>query len=274
MGHELIAWQRSLPPHLCLGVDSERTTDFNRDVHQLHLPYFTAITILHLKSGASQRLPVALPAAILAASYMARIFKDILNRGNARFLMAITCWYSAVASTALLQAACVNHLSEAALEELTIVSLTLKELRKMWPSANIIDRGVERLRATHATSTATATAAVERNDSCTVFDQPPRLNGVQGRSTSPDALPATSPFGGADSSTSDDGGIDWKDYFPSVTPNTSGIAQALLEGREQTEWADELFFSQDQAHDDSAMMQLEDFFGLLDDTQPHDFAFL
>ena len=142
---ELVTWVHSLPPRLRLHIDTPRTESFDRDVHQLHLFYLTTIIILHLKRSGGQ-LPQALPPAILAASCTARILRDILARGNSRFLMAITCWHTGTAFIALLQACRIQHLSKFANEDLDILAIAAKELQKMWASANVIAQGFDRLR--------------------------------------------------------------------------------------------------------------------------------
>ena len=133
LARELIDWVESLPPHLQLPIHSNRTTNFNRDAHQLHLPYLAIVIILHLKKS-SLALPQAYPPAVLAATCIARIFKDILARGETRFLMAITCWYTGTAFIALQQPCRSQDLTASATEDLDILSLMIDQLRKMWPT--------------------------------------------------------------------------------------------------------------------------------------------
>lgn len=64
----------------------------------------------------------------------------------------------------------------------------------------------------------------------------------------------------------DNGGIDWKDYFPFVTPDTSGVAERLLDSTEHSRPTDELFFREDEAFNECMMMQLEYIFGFFDDS--------
>src|SRR5690606_6657709 len=117
----------------------------DRDVHQLHLPYLTTIIILHLRRSANH-LPQALPPAMLAASCIARILRDILSRGNARFLMAITCWYSGTAFVPLLQACRIEPFAQEADEGLDVLVHAVAQLQTMWASARVIGQGFERLR--------------------------------------------------------------------------------------------------------------------------------
>lgn len=184
---ELVDWVQSLPSDLKLPIGTARIPHFDRDVHQLHLPYLVAIIILNLRRSARD-VPQALTPAILAASCIARIYRNILSRGDARFLMAISCWYTGTAFIPLLQATKMPELAFYAEEELDILQSTVTELKKMWASADVIKGGIERLRQNNA-------GAVSQN-----------------RVTSRDV--------------SDD--FDWKELFPFVTMETGGIAACLL----------------------------------------------
>jgi hypothetical protein len=133
LARELHDWVRALPQHLQLPIQSSHTSIFNRDVHQLHLPYLTVIIILHVKRS-SLALPQAYPPAILAATCIARIFKDILARGETRFLMPITCWYTGTAFMALQEACRSPDLAASAAEDMDILSVMIDQLRKMWPT--------------------------------------------------------------------------------------------------------------------------------------------
>ncbi|KAI1046182.1 hypothetical protein LB505_008947 [Fusarium chuoi] len=191
---ELVAWVQSLPPDLQLPIGSSRTEGFDRDVHQLHLPYLTTIIVMHLQRTTPD-LPQALPPAILAASCIARILRDILSRGNARFLMAITCWYSGTAFIALLQASRIKQFSQEAEEGLDILDQAVGQLQQMWASANVIRQGFERLRALPRSM----------------------MHAGKGR--------AAGSNGSGDVPSND---FDWKLLFPFVTRSTSRIADCLL----------------------------------------------
>ncbi|PSN67421.1 MFS general substrate transporter [Corynespora cassiicola Philippines] len=203
---ELIAWIHSLPPHLKIRIESAQTTDFDRDVHQLHLFYLTTIIVLHLKRSGGQ-LPQALPPAILAASCTARILRDILARGNSRFLMAITCWHIGTAFIALLQACRIPRLSTFANRDMDILSVAIKQLQTMWGSANVIAYGFDRL----------------RNPSC--------AGASGGRQANPQSL--NSYLARADIEVREGNGFDWMRFFPFVSKLTNGIADSLISGKEQ-----------------------------------------
>lgn len=201
---ELADWVHSLPPHLQLPIKSGKTTSFDRDVYQLHLPYLTTIIVLHLQKS-SQCLPQAFPPAILAASCMARIHRDILSRGDTRFLMAITCWYTGTAYIALLQAAKIEQFAPEAKEGLDVLDRAAKELGKMWGSARIICEGFQRLRRTHTPRNGQAIAGHSENGESSVLMS----------DASQDAMFAQ-------------GSFDWTLLFPFVTSSTNRIAELLL----------------------------------------------
>lgn len=213
---ELVTWVHSLPPRLRLHIDTPRTESFDRDVHQLHLFYLTTIIILHLKRSGGQ-LPQALPPAILAASCTARILRDILARGNSRFLMAITCWHVGTAFIALLQACRIQHLSKFANEDLDILAIAAKELQKMWASANVIAQGFDRLRKSDPTSNTSHTST--QLDGMIMTSQP---NVSIHRDSASNSI-----------SIDEDESFDWMRFFPFVSKSTNGIAESLVTGREQ-----------------------------------------
>lgn len=233
LGRELIHWVQSLPPHLQLPINADRTTSFNRDIHQLHLPYLAVIIILHLKRS-SQPLPQAYPPAILAASCVARILKDTLARSGTRFLMAITGWYCGTAFIALLQACRIDGLAKAAHEDLDILALAAKQLGTMWPTANVFSEGFQRLRA-----------------SATDLDAP--ISGTAATSAAVTALqrPLESTEIGAGGMNIVNG-IDWVEYFPFATMQTSGVAERLLAPQTVEMFLDDAF--------PEAMLHFDDLF--------------
>ncbi|KAH7146133.1 major facilitator superfamily domain-containing protein [Dactylonectria macrodidyma] len=207
---ELVEWAQSLPPELQLPIRSSRTASFDRDVHQLYLPYLTTVIIIHLQRTAPD-LPQALPPAILAASCIARILRDILSRGNARFLMAITCWYCGTAFIALLQASRIKQFSQEAEEGLDILDQAVGQLQQMWASANVIRQGFERLRSLPRTMVQSGRPKPSDQASSLVDPHLQHQNGDENSSP---------------------GEFDWTLLFPFVTRSTSRIADCLLADRE------------------------------------------
>ncbi|KAH8695730.1 fungal-specific transcription factor domain-containing protein [Phaeosphaeriaceae sp. PMI808] len=214
---ELVSWVHFLPTRLCLPIDTARTKTFDRDVHQLHLFYLTTIIILHLKRSGGH-LPQALPPALIAASCTARILRDILARGNCRFLMAITCWHVGTAFIALLQACRIQHLSKAANEDLDILAIAVRELQKMWASANVVAQGFERLRKPEP-------LPVTNLDDSTLHNNGSASSALHPADQSLSTLPNI-----ADHNANDN--FDWIRFFPFVSKSTGGIAESLISGRE------------------------------------------
>lgn len=96
---------------------------------------------------AQQPLPEVYTPAITAASCVARIFKDLLARGQIRFLGAIVTWYVGVALVALLSTQRLENLVKSGVEDVRVLRLALNELASRWPTAMIFVRGFERLKA-------------------------------------------------------------------------------------------------------------------------------
>lgn len=215
---DLVTWVHSLPPRLRLQIDSARTEHFDRDVHQLHLFYLTTIIIIHLKRSGGQ-LPQALPPAIIAASCTARIMKDLLARGSSRFLMAITCWHLGTAFIALLQACRIQHLNRFANEDMDVLGIAVKELQKMWASANVVAQGFDRLRK-------------PGQDGVSVMNQhhlEPTTSGLASHNMH-------SPLGNNiphQTTLADEDTFDWMRFFPFVSKHTNGITECLISGKEQ-----------------------------------------
>ena len=117
---------------------------FNQDVHQLHLPYLSSIALLHMKKS-TKSAPTAQIPAILAASCVARIFEDLLERGSLRFLQGMAGWHIAIALLALLHARKVKVLKQEADSQISILRIAMKEMGRRWASANMFDKAIERL---------------------------------------------------------------------------------------------------------------------------------
>lgn len=175
---------------------------------------------MHLKRSGGH-LPQALPPAIIAASCTARILRDILARGNTRFLMAITCWHVGTAFIALLQACRIRHLTKYANADLDILSHTVKQLQQMWASANVIAQGFDRLRKPGSNPISTNNLGPEPNLDGSFA---PQLNASNFRHR-------TGSF--ANSGGFDDDEFDWLRFFPFVSKSTNGIAESLISGKEQ-----------------------------------------
>ena len=229
LAQALIDWVHNLPEHLVLPIMTERTLTFNRDVHNLHLPYLTTLTILHMSrftQSSSQQIPEAYTAAILAASCVARIFKDYLARGGIRFLGGISSWYVGIALMALSHTQRIETLAKSGWEDVKVLQQALSNLATEWPSAAVFVKGFERLR---------------------LFDQPASKLGQDAFNSLYQNTPdeSTSP-------TLSDGdvfsGIDWVRYFPFATAQTSSLARILLAKHQTDLWADISWLGDPSSH--------------------------
>jgi hypothetical protein len=174
---------------------------------------------LHLRKS-TQNLPQAFPPAILAASCIARIMRDVLSRGDTRFLMAITCWYIGTAYIALIQACRIEQFAKEAQDGLDILDHAAEQLQKMWGSADIIRRGFERLRNTHSPGN---THTINHH-----FGAEGLPTGHGSHSDEGILVQHTQH---STSYSEDD--FDWTLLFPFVTPSTSRIAGLLLNDQGQ-----------------------------------------
>jgi hypothetical protein len=108
---------------------------------------------------------------------------------------------------ALLQASQTEQcLKPGADADLDILALAVKQLKSMWATANVFEQGFERLRRKDRT----ALPAAEGPD---LVD----LNGDRGNDSHLNAKEVDMHYG-----------IDWMDYFPFVTAQTSVVANQIL----------------------------------------------
>lgn len=235
LAEEMMDWVEALPEHLSLPVSTDRTITFNRDVHQLHLPYLTVIILLHLKPT-SQRVADNHSGPVMAASCIARIMRDFLARGSFRFLSAITCWYCGIASLALLHARRIESLTRIVDSDIRTLQAALDQLKIMWPSANIFIKGIERLQEAYP--------VVENSQRSSIVSSPVAPPEVR-------AAEQTIPRPAGDGVEN----INWIRYFPTVTVQTSAVASVLL-----TEPVDEQFQDSNWYGEDGPPLQLDDFF--------------
>lgn len=142
---ELMDWVTSMPAHLQIAISTSRTTKFNRDIHQLYLPYLTAVALLHLARPSATALPKASMTAVVAASCIARIFQDLLVRGSIHYLPALSTWFITIALLPLIHARHIPELKESADDHIRILRIGLRELRTMYPGTEITITGLERL---------------------------------------------------------------------------------------------------------------------------------
>lgn len=131
-----------------------------------------------------------------------------------------------MAFIALLQASKTEHLRDGANADLEIVTLAVKQMKKMWGTAEVFDKGFERLHANDK-------SLEDFPNRHLTNDRSPRaLNSEEGVISN---------------------GIDWLDYFPFATSQTSLVAEKLLV-KEDID-----FFPWDIMAD-STMLQFQGFF--------------
>lgn len=247
VAHELIAWQQSLPAHLKLCFATDRTEVYDRNVHLLHLPYLTAITLLYT-STSTQPLPKAYTAAILAASYVARIFRDFLTREVLSFLPGVSGWYISVAILALLHARRIDCLSEGATEQINVLVLALKELSKFWHSSRMFLTGFNKLlqKTSWASTGRESTHNLDMND----MDDDSRgtsemVSAIDPRST---AVLTLTDLTAVD-------GVNYLDFFPGATTDTNALFRVLMESPPP------LMFNELDWRGNDLSTQLQDLFG-------------
>ena len=224
LAQELIDWIHGLPDQLKLPIGSDRTRSFDRDVHKLHLPYLTTITILHMHQHSQhpqQLLPEVYTTAISSASCVARVFKDILARGHIRFLGAIATWFVGVAIVALLHTQQIERLAKNGADDIRILRTALNELASLWPTATIFVRGFDRLNAFGKLTDAV------------VHGQPNDSRNWQRTQASSGVRDNTSTLELSDLNWMH--GIDWHSYFPFMTAQTSPLLSEILVLEHQTE---------------------------------------
>ncbi|OAL35203.1 hypothetical protein AYO20_05457 [Fonsecaea nubica] len=217
LAQRLIKWANALPPRLRLPFSTATTSHFDRNVHQLHLPYLSAITLLYM-SASTQPLPKAYGAAVLSASCVARIFEDLLARGSIAFLPGVAGWYISIAILALLHARRIEPLKAAANAQIDILFLALREMSQLWHSSRMFLLGFEKLLTGLNPDTTTPSSQILGSQPAQALE----LNELNI----------------AD-------GIDYHDFFPGATPETTQLFSVLFNHHPpsifvEAEWTNDL----------------------------------
>ncbi|KAF2417643.1 hypothetical protein EJ08DRAFT_703357 [Tothia fuscella] len=134
LGDKVFRWIQTLPNslQLCYNSPGRLLKAYSFEARQLHVQYFTVLTILN------KRLPPTTTpstASLLASSFVAGIFEDFLARDELRYLGPIFTFYLLAAGVSLLSSyryAGLWHLAE---QDLQIIIQAQQELGKRWPSA-------------------------------------------------------------------------------------------------------------------------------------------
>lgn len=211
---EMIVWVQSLPNSIQLPFSGPRTVGYHRDVHDLHLGYFTIIILLYLRKS-DGAVPTASIPAIAAASCIARIFKDYLARGSVRFVMTQATWTIALAILSLLHARRIERLKSYAEDDMQTLHTALRQLAPFSYLGKMFYQGIQKiLEHEHVPMSFHAHVPADRRG-----NTPPERSGAR-RDLSP---PSTSdPFTDVE--------VRWTDFFPYVTSQTSPLVAALLAG--------------------------------------------
>ncbi|KAL1910919.1 hypothetical protein Sste5344_003091 [Sporothrix stenoceras] len=227
---ELITWVQNLPPALLPAFKGSRTSNFNRDVHGLHLTYLSAITLLHLSKDALP-LPKASVGAIVAASCTTRIFHDYLVRGSVSFLAGQCGWYIAIAILALLHARRLEGLRAHAEADIQILRAAMSVMAETWHSARVWGKNFAKLLDTDTDLDPAAPMAGTADDTSSAQNQTPtdQTNGM-----APTTQVGYTEVEAGIEEISAMMGIDWQDYFPYVTAETSPLIGILFSQEAQT----------------------------------------
>lgn len=129
----LLSWIRMLPTSLHLhDRNTGSLTPYNFKIRQLHIPYFTAITILYRPT-----IPGSNPSvgALLSSSYVANIYEDFLARGEIPMLAPVFIFHLLASAIAQLPCHRFPTLWAKAQDELQVISQSLVEMGKRFPTA-------------------------------------------------------------------------------------------------------------------------------------------
>jgi hypothetical protein len=128
----LFRWLKTLPDHLqlCYSTEDRPLKDYNFEPWQLHIQYFTVVVILN-------RSPDGNPstASLLASSFIAGIFADLMARDELRYLGPIFTFYCLTAGMAQLSCYRYSGIVEIAEGNLAVLTRALEDLGKRWPTA-------------------------------------------------------------------------------------------------------------------------------------------
>ncbi|KAH7357669.1 hypothetical protein BKA66DRAFT_243799 [Pyrenochaeta sp. MPI-SDFR-AT-0127] len=130
----LFRWLKTLPEtlQLCRTTDERPLKPYNFEARQIHIQYFTVLIILNRPPD-----PKLAPstASLLASSYIAGIFEDIIARDELRYLGPIFTFYCLTAGMAQLSCYRYSDMVDLAEENLAIMARALEELSRRWPTA-------------------------------------------------------------------------------------------------------------------------------------------
>lgn len=155
----LFRWPRTLPLDLHISYRKPESNEYllcpyNIRTRQLHIPYFMAIAIV----GRPSARGIISPQSILAASFVAGIFEELLVRDDISRLAPIFNRYCVAASFFLFSLRPFAELWEACQPDLEILRLSLGELSKRWKSAIGGSKALESILSSQQHNTMPSTA--------------------------------------------------------------------------------------------------------------------
>lgn len=130
----LFRWLKTLPENLqlCRPVEGRPLKQYSFEARQLHVQYFTVLTILNRPSDPKMAPSIA---SLLASSFIAGIFEDFMARDELRYLGPIFTFYCLTGGMAQLSCYRYSGIVDIAEENLAIMGRALDELSKRWPTA-------------------------------------------------------------------------------------------------------------------------------------------
>jgi hypothetical protein len=139
----LLRWIDELPPALCLHDKTSRVLNpYEFKSRQLHGPYFVALTIFYRSESPGQHFSLM---SLLAASFISGIFEEYIAWGDIMFLAPASIFYLLVASLIQISSHRYINLAQNAETEISTVRVSLKQLRKRFPTAYGAERIFENL---------------------------------------------------------------------------------------------------------------------------------
>ncbi|KAJ4294351.1 hypothetical protein N0V90_008041 [Kalmusia sp. IMI 367209] len=130
----LFRWMKTLPDHLqlCHLTDGRPLKAYNFETWQLHIQYFTVVVILN-RSPDGKSTPST--ASLLASSFIAGIFEDLMAKDQLQYLGPIFTFYCLTAGMAQLSCYRYSGIVGIAEKNLSILGQALEDLSQRWPSA-------------------------------------------------------------------------------------------------------------------------------------------
>ncbi|KAJ5813676.1 uncharacterized protein N7503_000426 [Penicillium pulvis] len=131
---DLRLWISELPSCLRMyqQTPEKNPTMYDLEIWQLHVPYFTALTILY-RPLYSTSIPSPVP--LLSSSFVVGIFEDFLARDDVRRLNSIFTFHLLIASFPQLMCYKYSALRSSVEDELNVIKMALHEMSKQWDSA-------------------------------------------------------------------------------------------------------------------------------------------